>query len=419
MKIVLLNTADSGGGAAVAARRLLNALNNAGKDAKMLVRDKKTEQQNILSVNISAFQFYLNYLRFLIERLVIFCCNGFRRKDLFKVSIADTGINLSDYPLVKEADIVHLHWINQGFLSLGDIKKIIGLKKPVVWTLHDMWPCTAICHHAWTCERFRDMCGKCPFLHSQKEKDLSYRVWKKKRFMRSSAIQIVAVSSWLAEKAKESSLTRGLPVTVIPNAIDTSVFYKKDKIQIRKSLNLPLDKKIVLMGAARLDDPIKGFDYLKQALEILTQKDAYRNDLFLVLFGNIRDEKSFLDNLSVPYLLMGQMKEAERIADLYSAADVTVVPSFYETFGQTLIEAMACGCPAVSFNNSGQTDIIDHKQNGYLAAYLNAEDFAAGISWVLEHADRISSLCMEKVQKQYTESVVAAKYLSLYNRLLK
>lgn len=419
MKIVLLNTADSGGGAAVAARRLLNALNNAGKDAKMLVRDKKTEQPNILSVNISAYQFYLNYLRFLIERVVIFCCNGFSRKDLFKVSIADTGINLSDYPLVKEADIVHLHWINQGFLSLEDIKKIIGLKKPVVWTLHDMWPCTAICHHAWTCQRFRDTCGKCPFLHSQKEKDLSYRVWKKKRFMQSSAIQIVAVSSWLAEKAKESSLTCGLPVTVIPNAIDTSVFYKKDKIEIRKSLNLPLDKKIVLMGAARLDDPIKGFDYLKQALQVLTQKDSYRNDLFLVLFGNIRDEESLFDNLSVPYLSMGQMKDAERIADLYSAADVTVVPSFYETFGQTLIEAMACGCPAVSFNNSGQTDIIDHKQNGYLAEYLNAGDFASGISWVLEHADEISSLCMEKVQKQYTESVVAAKYLSLYNRLLK
>lgn len=419
MKIVLLNTSDSGGGAAVAARRLLDALDKAGEDVRMVVRNKKTHQQNILSVNTSRFQFFLNYLRFLLERIVIFCRNGFHKKDVFKVSIANTGMDVSVYPVVKEADILHLHWINQGFLSLKDIKRLLELNKPVVWTLHDMWPCTAICHHAWTCERFKDRCGKCPFLHSRKIKDISYSVWKKKKFMQSSAIQIVAVSSWLAEKAKESSLTKDLPVTVIPNAIDTTVFYKKDKIESRKSLKLPLDKKIILMGASRLDDPIKGFGYLKQALHVLMQNESYRNNLFLVLFGNIREKESFFENLPVPYSSLGEMKNATRIADLYSAADVTVVPSFYETFGQTLIEAMACGCPGVSFNNSGQTDIIDHRQNGYLAEYLNAEDFAAGISWALEQAEGISSLCVEKVQAHYTEAVVAEKYLSLYNRLLK
>lgn len=419
MKIVLLNTSDNGGGAAVAARRLLDALNKAGEDVRMVVRNKKTHQQNILSVNTSRFQFFLNYVRFLLERFVIFCRNGFHKKDVFKVSIANTGRDVSVYPVVKEADILHIHWINQGFLSLKDIKRLLKLKKPVVWTLHDMWLCTSICHHAWTCERFKERCGKCPFLHSRKTKDLSRSVWKQKRFMQSSAIQIVAVSSWLAEKAKESSLTRGLPVTVIPNAIDTTVFYKKDKTESRKSLNLPLDKKIILMGAARLDDPIKGFDYLKQALQVLTQKESYRNNLFLVLFGNIREKESFFENVPVPYSSLGEMREAIRIADLYAAADVTVVPSFYETFGQTLIEAMACGCPGVSFNNSGQTDIIDHKQNGYLAEYLNAEDLASGISWALEQGGEIAAVCVEKVQTHYTESVVAAKYLSLYNRLLK
>lgn len=419
MNIVLLNTSDSVGGAAVAATRLLKALNKSGHKAKMVVRDKRTKYAAVLSVNTSWLKTKINYLRFLWERGAIFCGNGFDRKDLFKVSIANTGTDVTAYPVVKEADILHLHWINQGFLSLKDIRKLMGLDKPVVWTLHDMWPCTSICHHAWTCERFKDECGKCPFLHAEKQQDLSRKVWKRKGFMKSSSIQLVAVSSWLAKKAKESSLTCDLPVTVIPNAIDTSLFFRKDKILRRKSLGLPLDKKIILMGAARLDDPIKGFEQLKKALHLLTGGNSPRADLLLLLFGTIRNESLFFQDLTIPYCSLGPLDVAERIADLYSAADVTVVPSYYETFGQTIIEAMACGCPAVSFNNSGQTDIIDHMQNGYLAEYLNVDDFAAGISWVLDASDDLSASCIRKVESNYTESVVAKKYLSLYNRLLK
>lgn len=401
MKVVILNTSERTGGAAVAAERFGKALERVGIQVEKLVRDDT----------------WLNRFRFYWERLIIFLCNHLNRKNLFAVSIANTGTDLSGHPSVKDADIIHLHWINQGFLSLKDIEELVKLNKPIVWTMHDMWPCTSICHYAWGCERFHNECGKCPFLKSNSLHDLSYYVWKKKGFFKISSIQLVAVSSWLAEQAKKSSLTKDLEVVVIPNAIDVSVFSKKEKIEIRKKFSFPLDKKIVLMGAARLDDPIKGFEFLKDALNILS---CARNDILLVLFGAIKNDKLFFDHLTVPYLSLGLLSDNDQIAELYSAADVTVVPSFYETFGQTIIEAMACGCPAVSFNNSGQIDIIDHKLNGYLANYKDVNDLANGIRWVLEHEDRLalSDACVKKVQENYAEEVVANRYIKLYRQIL-
>ena len=401
MKVIFLNTSERTGGAAVAAGRLRQALNRMGVQVDLLVREDT----------------WLNRFRFYWERLVIFLCNHFNRKNLFTVSIANTGKDVSHHPLVKDADIIHLHWINQGFLSLKDIRALVKLGKPIVWTMHDMWPATGICHYAWECKRFYEICGKCPFLKSNQQKDLSYHIWKEKSFLNSSDVHLVAVSSWLAEQARMSSLTNKLDTVVIPNVIDTSMFTIKEKRLIRDKYTFPLDKKIVLMGAARLDDPIKGFPFFKEALNILSYK---RDDLLLVLFGKIKCGESLFENLHVSYLSLGLLNDSNQIAELYSAADVTIVPSFYETFGQTLIEAMACGCPVVSFNNSGQTDIIDHKQNGYLANYKDADDLAAGIQWVLDYSDKeaLSKACVEKVKRCYSEEVVAGQYKALYEKLL-
>ena len=402
MKLLILNTSERTGGAAVAAGRLEKALLQAGISVNKLVR-KDT---------------WLNRFRFYWERLIIFLCNGLNRKNLFAVSIANTGENIINNSLVKEADIIHLHWINQGFLSLKEIHALTKLGKPIVWTMHDMWPCTGICHYAWKCKRFVDECGMCQFLKSKKEKDLSYYIWKRKCFFKTSNIQLVAVSSWLVGLAKKSSLTKQLNVKLIPNVIDISVYSPQEKVKVREKYIFPVDKKIVLMGAARLDDPIKGFHFLKQALNILS---CDRDDLFLVLFGRIKNKNFFFEDLSVPYVSMGLLNDNKHIAELYSAADVVVVPSFYETFGQTIIEAMACGCSAVSFDNSGQTDIIDHQVNGYLANYGDVEDLANGIQWVLDHENpqALSTACVKKVQENYSEEVVAKQNITLYESLLK
>lgn len=417
MKIVLLNTSESTGGAAVAANRLMRALQKAGVFAKMLVRDKRTDDPAVVSVNTTFLKRKINFLRFAWERLVIFLHNRQDRGTLFRVSIADTGTDVSRHPLVKEADVIHLHWINQGFLSLKNIRALMRSGKPVVWTLHDLWPCTAICHYSCGCERYRTGCGACPFLHSTRPEDLSSRVFRKKAFLKESPVHLVTVSSWLKEIAEASALTRGLPVTVIPNVLDTTLFHPADRQEARRALGLPSDKKVILMGAARLNDPIKGFEYLQQALATFRG----RTDILLVLFGGIKGDDSFLADLAVPFVSMGLLTDTARIARLYAAADVTVVPSHYETFGQTLIESMACGCPAVSFNNSGQRDIIDHQTNGYLARYPDPADLAAGIEWLLSHPQPslLAEACIRKVQAEYTEAVVARKYMDLYDRLIR
>ncbi len=382
-----------------------------------LVLHRQTADPTVISVNRTLLQKGVNRFRFYWERFVIFIHNRFNRSTLFAVSLANTGTDLSRHPLIQQADLIHLHWINQGFLSLEDIKQLIRTGKPLVWTLHDMWACTSICHHSWGCDRFQETCGECPFLASHNPRDLSHRTWMKKRFLASSGIQWVAVSSWLAGQVRKSSLTRSLNVQVIPNVIDVSLFFPQEKAAMRQAFGLPLDKKIILMGAARLDEPIKGFSFLKEALSRLS---GQRKDLLLVLFGTIRNPEPFFHALTVPCQSLGLITDPARVAQLYSAADVTVVPSYYETFGQTLSEAMACGCPVVSFNNSGQTDVIDHKVNGYLAAYKDSGDLAKGIEWVLNYPDTetISKACVDKVRTHYSEQVVAEKYLELYRNLL-
>lgn len=418
MNILILNTSELTGGAAVAANRLAKALGKSGVEVSMLVCDRKTGDERVTALNDSFWASRWNFIRFVWERLIIFICNHFRRKPLFQVSIANTGTDLSDHPLVKAADVIHLHWINQGFLSLADIRKLALIGKPIVWTMHDMWPCTAICHYSFGCERFKKECGECPFLSSSDKKDLSYHVFNKKRFLADSKIQLVAVSTWLRQQAQDSALTNRLPVEVIPNVIDTSLFVLSDKAEARKSLSLPLDKKIILMGAARINDPIKGFEYLVKALSILKERKG-EEDYFLVLFGGIKGDDSFLSEIPISYVWMGSLSDPSMIAKLYAAADVTVVASLYETFGQTIIEGMACGCPAVSFDNSGQTDIINHLENGYLAKYKDTDDLATGIKWVIDNREslRLDEACIRKVHDCYKESVVAGRYIDLYRSL--
>ena len=201
--------------------------------------------------------------------------------------------------------------------------------------------------------------------------------------------------------------------------IDTSLFVPSDKEEARKSLSLPLDKKIILMGAARINDPIKGFEYLVKALSILKERKG-EEDYFLVLFGGIKGDDSFLSEIPIPYVCMGSLSDPSMIAKLYAAADVTVVASLYETFGQTIIEGMACGCPAVSFDNSGQTDIINHLENGYLAKYKDTDDLATGIKWVIDNREplRLKEACIRNVHDCYKESVVARRYIDLYRSLI-
>lgn len=416
MKVLLVNTSERTGGAAVACHRLLDALNKQGIEATMLVRDKQTDNPHVIALPKPLYM----KLCFLYERFVIWANNLFSRKNLFTVSIANTGADITRLPAFKEADIIHLHWINQGMLSLKDISKILLSGKPVVWTMHDMWPLTAICHHAQGCNRYQTACQACPYLRFPSQNDLSHRVFnQKKNVYAQGNLHMVAVSRWLTTLAKQSNLLKGKEVTTINNALSLNDFQLIDKKEARKQLQLP-DKHLIAFGAARIDDPIKGFDYLLEAIQTLIHRGDFEQDeLHLLLFGGIKDAKR-LAEVPVSYTYFGHIEEKEQLSALYSAADVTVSASLYETFGQTLAEAQACGCPAVSFGNSGQTDIITHKVDGYLAKAYNTNDLANGIAWALREGKATISPThlRQSVVQRFSSEVIANKYAQLYEQLI-
>lgn len=414
MKVLIVNTSERTGGAAVAANRLMEALINNGVKAKMLVRDK---QSSSLCVS-SAGSALCNKWNFAWERFVIWMNNRFSKDNLWKVSIANTGVDITKTQEFKEADVIHLHWINQGFISIKTIQKILASGKPVVWTMHDMWEATAICHHSYECERFSDECGSCQFLHSPSANDLSHRVFlrKQKILANASNLHFVAVSEWLASRSRQSSLIGSFPISVIPNSISLSQFKMVDRIDARTTLDIT-QPYVISFGAARIDDSIKGFSYLIEALKMLIADGKFEaSDMCLLLFGGLR-QPEILNEIPIPYKYMGYIDDEDQQSLVYSASNVTVSSSLYETFGQTLIEAMACGSLPVSFTGSGQTDIIDHLSNGYLAERLSSDSLADGIAWGLK-AEIPAIQLRRSVSRRYSESVIANKYVQLYNSII-
>ena len=413
MRVLFVNTTDQGGGAAIAASRLMKALREKGVNTRMLVNQKKGDEAYVAEASFPLLRKY----RFLKERWGIFRANGYSRKNLFAVDTASSGTDITGHPLFMEADIIHLHWVNQGFLSLRSIGKILNSGKPVVWTLHDMWEFTGICHYTNECSFYKTGCGNCPYLLNPGENDISCQVFERKRKLYTGhSVQFVAVSSWLARMAKESCLLQSQPVMVIPNALPVSSFPLRERREARRFLSLPEDRRILVFGAVRMDDPRKGLALLKKSVQLLLDRGEYkREQLHLALFGGVKDAGVFND-MPIEYTHFGFLSQ-EQAAYLYSAADVAVIPSRYETFGQTVIEAQACGCVPVTFTGSGQMDIIRHKENGYLAENQSVWDFADGISWALHNGIQPSELRKEVFDK-YSEEVVAEKYINLYRQII-
>ncbi len=415
MKILILNTSFRIGGAAVAASRLMRALQRNDVEVSMLVLNGTEVINGVFSVNDTWWKRKISLFRFYWERLIIFLYNHFNRSDLFRVSIANTGNDISNHPLVKEADIIHLHWINQGFLSLNGLHKLFQLGKPIVWTMHDMWPCTGICHHSRECDNYTNKCGKCFYLQSSNERDLSTSIFlKKKDVYQSANITFVGCSKWLANRANQSLLLHDKQVLDIPNPLDLSIFKKLDRSGCRKKLNLPLDKHLILFGALNVTDSRKGVDYLFKALSLLKGKN-----IELVVFGQVK--KEIKDLLSVPIHSMGYLSDENQIAELYNAVDMFVTSSLEENLPNTIMEAMACGTSCVGFNIGGIPEMIDHLQNGYVAEYMNAEDLATGILWVLDNTDKksLSDSCIKKVEETYAENIIADRYKKLYQQLIE
>lgn len=416
MRVLLINTSERIGGAAIACSRLMEALKNNGIKAKMLVRDKQTEQITVVSL----VRNWRMVWKFVWERIVIWRANHFKKNNLFSVDIANTGTDITSLPEFQQADVIHLHWINQGMLSLKNLNKIFASGKPIVWTMHDMWPCTGICHYAGQCDRYEQECHNCPLIYGGGgKKDLSYRTFRRKRKLYSGRhITFVACSHWLEGMAHKSALLSGQTVMSIPNAINTNLFRPRSKQEAREKCLLPQDVKLILFGSVKITDARKGVKYLIESCRLLMEKHPELKDrLGIVAFGN---QSHQLENL-LPFKVypLNFVKDEHQLVDIYNAVDIYVTPSLQDNLPNTIMEAMACGIPCVGFNVGGIPEMIDHLHNGYVAQYMSAEDFANGIYWTLTDPGypSLSEEAYRKVATHYSEQVIAKKFIELYNKV--
>lgn len=416
MRVLLINTSERIGGAAVAAGRLLESLKNSSIKAKLLVRDKQTDQISVVELKRSRKHLW----NFLWERMVILMANHFKKQHLFAVDIANCGTDVTNLPEFEQADVIHLHWINQGMLSLKSIRKILRSGKPVVWTMHDMWPCTGICHYAATCTHYQTECHHCSYLYKGGErKDLSTRVFRRKqKLYAEGSLHFVTCSKWLKGQAEQSALLRGHDITAIPNAINTNLFRPRDKMEARSKQNLPADKKILLFGSVKITDKRKGIDYLIEACRLLNEKyPDFCKELVVVVFG--QQSQGIESKIPFPVYAQNYIHDEKELVNLYNAVDLYVTPSQEDNLPNTIMEAMACGVPCVGFNVGGIPEMIDHLHNGYVATYQSASDFANGIHWALTEGDyaELSEMAFHKVLTHYSEDHVARQYIDLYNKI--
>lgn len=419
MKVVIVNTSERTGGAAVAANRLTQALLKAQVNVKMLVRDRKTDCSDVQTTNTSLFRELVNRFCFLWERIVIFLNNKLDRTNLFQVSIANTGLDISKLKIVQEADIIHLHWINQGMLSVQDIRLLLNTGKPIVWTMHDLWPATGICHYPGTCLKYITQCESCP-LTPKAIIDFSKLITFRKQTSGFNRITYVGCSRWIARQAAGSFLLRKARISSIPNPIDTSVYYPSDKKQARIFYQLEENKIYLLFGAVKVSDTRKGAEYFREACEYLFRNNPELKDkIEILLIGNASDEiKTYFP---YPVRGLGYLHTDNELRMAYAAATLFIIPSLEDNLPNTIMESMACGTPCVGFATGGIPEMIDHQINGYVARYKSAEDLANGILYLLQDSVYSGCVtnCVEKVNTCYTQQVVASNYISLYNKLIK
>lgn len=408
MNILHIISGDLNGGAAKGAYWLHQGLLEQGIQSRVLTNAPDSfGDPSVDSINSTSWQRFKNGIIHQIDKSVL---NFYPHRENQIFSSGLVGYHFLSHPSYRWADIIHLHWINGGMVNVKHLSKI---KKPVVWTLRDMWPMTGGCHYSLTCERYKIGCGKCVQLRSRNEYDLSRINFNRKQKFLPGKCVYVGISPWLADTAKESKLLKKRDIRMIFNNVSSSDFFPINKKLARSVLQIGTSKKIILAGAQKITDPYKGFDKFLNAVSLLDP-----SEYFLVFFGRITADAAAKAGLE--YKTFGFVNDTVTLRLLYSAADVFVAPSLMDAFGKTLVESMACGTPVVCFDATGPKDIVDHRINGYKAVPYDPEDLKRGTEWVVHSGnyDQLAKNAREKAVNFFDSNLIARQYHQLYLEIL-
>jgi glycosyltransferase involved in cell wall biosynthesis len=416
MNVLMLSVSDKKGGAAKAAYRLHQGLLEKGIQSNILVQSKASEDPRVMGPE-GKFSKGMNALHPTLDMIPLYLFG--KKGSSFSTAWSPDSLKgrLNQIP----KDIIHLHWVNKGFLRIETLPRI---KSPIVWTLHDMWPMTGGCHYDFGCGRYIDRCGNCPQLSRAGPHDLSSWIMKRKiRSWRELELKLICPSQWMASCARESQLFADKRIEVIPNGINLEKYRPIDKLQARDWLGLPKDKRLILFSAVNpLENPQKGFSYFRDALYLLNtveNKESIEKPE-IVLLGSSKPE----DNLDLPFMthFLGVLHDDISLALVYAAVDLFVAPSVQDNLPLTVMEAIACGIPCVAFRVGGIPEMIEHKENGYLADFGDRQAFADGIQWVLADRERwqkLSRAARKKAVQSYDRKLVVEKHIKIYRELIE
>jgi glycosyltransferase involved in cell wall biosynthesis len=419
LKVVHLNTYDGNGGAGRACMRLNRALLSQNIDSKIIVHYKFGKNPQIRTFNSNLIQKAYTAATIVIERVL---AKRFLKPSRTPFSFAWFGRSVINHPDVKAADIIHLHWINHGFLNPKHIAELAKLNKPIVWTFHDSNAFTGGCHVRYTCDHFLRECGYCPLLNKPAANDISHQIWlQKNEAYQGLPITVIAPSLWMKNSIQASSLMGSKPVNQISNTLETDLFKPKDKTQAKQQAGLSPDKFIFLSGfMPSRKDLHKGTQYLLDSLQMLKDRLGLKaDDIELVIFGNRNVED--VPDFPFKTIFLGTISNDEQLANCYAAADAFLIPSLEDNLPYTVMESLACGTPVIAFTTGGIPDMVQHQYNGYLADYRSAESFADGMEWVINYAgkEQLQQQARQIVIDKFAENVIADKHIELYDKLLK
>ena len=415
MRIVHLSAADCIGGAARAAFRLHLGLLAAGHDSAMVVGRKASDLPSVHAVphgpSLRDKAWDVIALEEIHRNLTPLAGSHF--------SFARTGVDVADHPVVRGADVLHLHWVTE-FQSPPTLRRLQAVGMPIVWTLHDERAFTGGCHYTAGCAGFETDCAGCPQIRDNPHEFPAAALADQCAALDSARLTVVAPSRWLADCARRSRMFREASVQVIPYGLETEVFAPRERAEARTALNLPRDGLLVLFGADNPNEKRKGFLLLMDALQRCAGDAEFgrrlrAGEITLVSFGPPEIAAQFPE---LRIRTLGYVQSDARMAAAYAAADLFVLSSTEDNLPNTLLEALSCGTPSVAFDMGGAPDAITDGVTGRIVAPSGdpAALAAAILALTLDpHAlGAMRAACRADAERRFALAHQAAAYAALY-----